>query len=151
MPATLLAALVVSALPYTLKPLHPHREGHKHAGLWLAKSMEKGDHLIDPLSWAEWYAGLTLHRTAEYKGRPEHVWVVVEKGKGSPHSRIPQWNHAVEITTGRTPAYRWPEDAPPDGPAVEVYKLKYHEANPGAAPPPQPPPPRPKKNQAKPE
>jgi hypothetical protein len=149
LPATLLVALVASALPYTLKPMHPHREGHKHAGLWLAENMEKGDHLIDPLSWAEWYAGLTLHRTAEYKGRPEHVWVVVERGKGSPHSRIPQWERAVQITTGRTPVYRWPENAPPEGPAVEVYKLKYEEANPGAVS--APPPPKRNKDGAKPE
>jgi hypothetical protein len=146
LPATLLIALVASALPYTLKPLHPHREGHKHAGLWLAEHMKPGEHLIDPLSWAEWYAGLTLHRTAEYRGRPEYVWVVVERGKGSPHSRLPQWGQAVRVTleAGRTPAYRWPQDAPPEGPAVEVYKLTYEQAFPDAPPPPQPPPPPPK-------
>jgi hypothetical protein len=67
------------------------------------------------------------------------VWVVVERGKGSPHSRLPQWEQAVRVTLGehRTPAYRWPEDAPPDGPAVEVYKLTYEQAFPErAAPPP---------------
>jgi hypothetical protein len=140
LPATLLAVLGASALPYTLKPLHEHREGHKHAGLWLAAHMKPGEHLIDPLSWAEWYAGLTLHRTAEYRGRPEHVWVVVEKGKGSPHSRLPQWEQAVRVTLGqnRTPAYRWPEDAPEGGPAVEVYKLTYEQAFPDAPVLPQP-------------
>ncbi|HVL11723.1 MAG TPA: glycosyltransferase family 39 protein [Gemmata sp.] len=135
MPATILLVLVTSALPYTLKPLHAHREGHKHAGLWLAENMKPDDHLIDPLSWAEWYAGKTLYRSAEYKGKPEHVWVVVERGKGSPHSRLPQWEHAVGVTLDqrRKPAYRWPETAPPEGPAVEVYRLKHEEAFPPAA------------------
>lgn len=135
MPATILLVLVTSALPYTLKPLHAHREGHKHAGLWLAENMKPDDHLIDPLSWAEWYAGKTLYRSAEYKGKPEHVWVVVERGKGSPHSRLPQWEHAVGVTLDqrRKPAYRWPENAPPEAPAVEVYRLKHEEAFPPAA------------------
>ena len=150
LPATLLVALVASALPYTLKAMHSHREGHRHAGLWLAENMNKEtrdgqpNHLIDPLSWAEWYAGVTLHRTAEYNGRPKYVWVVVERGKGSPHSRLPQWDHAVELTRGRAPVYRWPEDASPDVPTVEVYRLTFEEANPDAAPV-TPTPPRPKR------
>jgi hypothetical protein len=131
MPATLLAALVASALPYTLKPLHPHREGHKHAGLWLAGQIRDGDWLVDPLSWAEWYAGRTTYKTAVYHGRPSVTWVVVERGKGSPHSRIPQWEHAVAMTAGREPVYQWPEDAPPQGPAVEVYRIEHR-------PPPRP-------------
>jgi hypothetical protein len=144
MPATLLVILVATALPYTLKPLHAHREGHKYVGLWLADHMTEKEHLIDPLSWAEWYAGRTLYQPPQFRGKPEAVWVVVEKGKGSPHSRLPQWQHAVAVTYGKTPAYRWPEDAPPDGPAVEVYKLTHEEVYPAAAPPQ----PRPKRNRA---
>ena len=128
MPATLLIALVGCALPYTLKPLHPHREGHKHAGLWLADQLKgrDGDYLIDPLSWAEWYAGRTLYQPVVYHGRPEYIWVVVEQGKESPHSRLPQWEEAVRLTRDRQPVYRWPEV----GPAVEVYKLRYEDVHP---------------------
>jgi hypothetical protein len=151
MPATLLLILVASALPYTLKPLHPHREGHKHVGLWLAKNMTEKEHLIDPLSWAEWYAGRTLYHPPHYRGKPEAVWVVVEEGKESPHSRLPLWEQAVRVTRGQTPAYRWPEDAPPEGPAVEVYKLSWEQAFPDAVPPPAPTQPRRDRNREDPE
>ncbi len=38
----------------------------------------------------EFYAGRTLYKTVTYPGEPEYIWVVVEKGKSSPHSRLPQ-------------------------------------------------------------
>jgi hypothetical protein len=128
-PGTLLVALVVSALPYTLKPMHPHREGHKHAGKWLASHIGERDWLIDPLAWGEWYAGRTLYTTPVYHGKPEFIWVIIEKGKDSPHSRLPQWERAVNLTAGREPVYRWPETAV-NGPGVEVYRLRYEDLYP---------------------
>jgi hypothetical protein len=131
---TILVALVLSALPYTLKPMHAQREGHKHAGLWLAKNMNEkdaehkrdGDWLKDPLSWGEWYAGRTLYNPPVCHGRPEYVWVIIEERAVTPHSRLPLWDEALKLTAGRHPEYRW---SPPahDGPAVEVYKLTYEE------------------------
>lgn len=129
-PAVLLAVLVASALPYTFKALHPHREGHKHAGKWLAAHAGEGDWLQDPLAWAEWYAGRTLYQPPHYPGRPKYVWVVLEKGKGSPHSRLPQWEEARQRAAGHRPVYRWPEDAPETGPAVEVYKIPFADLAP---------------------
>ena len=70
-PGGILLAIVVAALPVTLKPLHPHREGHKHAGRWLADKMAPNDWLMDPLAWGEWYAGRTLYNPPVYRGRPE--------------------------------------------------------------------------------
>ncbi|WP_439626077.1 glycosyltransferase family 39 protein [Gemmata sp.] len=129
-PATFLAVLVASALPYSLKSLHPQREGHKHAGRWLAAHMAEGDWLQDPLAWAEWYAGRTLYQSTHYSGRPEYVWIVLERGKVSPHSRLPQWEEARQRAAGRAPVYRWPEDAPESGPAVEVYKVPFADLAP---------------------
>jgi hypothetical protein len=97
-PATLVAAIVVSALPYTFKSLHSQREGHKHAGRWLAANMGGQDFLKDPLSWAEWYAGRTFYIPPRYHGRPERVWVVWEYGRSTPHSRLPSrrdWSPAA--------------------------------------------------------
>jgi len=127
MPAVLYAILIVCATPYAMKPMHPHREGHKHAGRWLAEHMNEKDWLLDPLAWAEWYAGRTVYKTVSYVGQPEYIWVVIEKGKGSPHSRLPQYEEAMRRVreAGLPPHYRWPEHAPAEGPAVEVYKLKY--------------------------
>jgi len=132
-PATFFVILVASALPYSLKPLHPQREGHKHVGRWLAVQMGEKDWLQDPLAWAEWYAGRTLYKPPTYPGCPEFVWVVMEKGKGSPHSRLPQWDEANRRVAGRLPVYRWPEDAPPNGPVVEVYKVPLAELPPREA------------------
>jgi hypothetical protein len=118
----LLAALVAAALPYTLKPMHPQREGHKHAGRWLAGAMGPDDALVDPLAWAEWYAGRTLYR----REHPMHgpvVWVVVERGKTSPHSRLPLWEWANELAGRGELRYRWPEAGAGDGPVVEVYRV----------------------------
>lgn len=125
-PTGLLMALVVTALPYTLKPLHPQREGHKHAGRWLAEPgrMQDGDWLVDPLTWAEWYAGRTLYRTVEYKGQPDVIWVVVEEGKTSPHSRLPQWDHARDLIKKGEKVYQWPQDAVANEPRVCVYRIQ---------------------------
>jgi len=124
-PGGILLAVVVAALPVTLKPLHTHREGHKHAGRWLADNMAANDWLIDPLAWGEWYAGRTLYNPPVFHGKPDHVWVITERGKGSPHSRLPQWERAMKLTEGRLSIYRWPEDAPAEGPAVVVHRLTY--------------------------
>jgi hypothetical protein len=126
-PGGILLAIVVAALPVTLKPMHTHREGHKHAGRWLADKIGENDWLKDPLAWGEWYAGRTLYNPPVYHGRPDNIWVITERGKGSPHSRLPQWEQAEKLAEGRTPVYRWPEDAPPEGPAVEVHRLSFAE------------------------
>lgn len=126
-PGGILLAIVVAALPVTLKPLHSHREGHKHVGRWLTDKMSPNDWLMDPLAWAEWYAGRTLYNPPLYQGRPDSVWVITERGKGSPHSRLPQWERAKKLAEGRAPVYRWPEDAPEEGPVVEVHRLPFAE------------------------
>ncbi len=132
-PWVCLVLLVASALPYTLKPLHPQREGHKQAGLWLAGKLGETDHLVDPLTWGEWYAGRTLYRTVEYKGQPEATWVIVETGKTSPHSRLPQWERARELAAQGERVYRWPTDAAPGAFAVEVYRIVHHHHSTGKA------------------
>jgi hypothetical protein len=128
----LLVVLVAGAVPYTLKTLHPQREGHKHAGRWLAEPgrMHDTDWLIDPLTWAEWYAGRTLYRTVEYTGQPRTTWVIVEEGKTSPHSRLPQWEHARELINQGEKVYQWPADATADQPRVCVYRITHERPKP---------------------
>lgn len=123
LPMGLCAILVSTSLPQTLRPLHGHRAGHKYAGLWLADRIEAQDWLVDPFCWAEWYAGRTLYRTTEYRGRPTKAWVVVEEGKVSPHSRLPQWEQARELSLHGQPVYQWPPDATADQPRVVVYRV----------------------------
>lgn len=121
--AVLLAVLVAAAAPYTFKPMHPQREGHRHAGHWLAAHAGPGDAVLDPLVWAEWYAGRTLHRPPVRDGSAAVVWAVWEKGK-SPHSRVPHWDEVGQLAAGLEPVFRWPEGAPEGVPVVEVYRIE---------------------------
>ena len=123
--AGLLVALVATALPFTLKPMHPNRAGHKHAGLWLASHMTDKDALLDPFCWAEWYAGRTLYRTSWNPPNSHDKYIVLENEalKGSPHSRLPTLQAAKEAAVRGHIVYHWPEDVPVEEAVVHVYKL----------------------------
>lgn len=124
-PGGFLVVLVAAALPFTLKPMHAQREGHKHAGRWISAHAREGDRVKDPLGWGEWYAGRTPTTIPAPGVRAgSSVWVVVERGKKGPHSLLPLWAEANALVAGRTPAYRWPEAGPHPGPVVEVYRLE---------------------------
>jgi hypothetical protein len=123
LPAGLCAIWVLILLPQTLRPLHAQRAGHKYAGLWLADRLQDSDWLVDPFCWAEWYAGRTLYHTTVYHGRPSCTWVVVEEGKTSPHSRLPQWELARELARHGQAVYQWPPSASAEQPRVVVYRV----------------------------
>jgi hypothetical protein len=122
--ASLLVALVASSLPFALKSMHTNREGHKHAGRWLASHMTGNDAIVDPYCWAEWYAGRTLYRTSWNPPVSRNTYVVWETGP-SPHSRLPAYDLAKEKLSHPTAriAYHWPENVPPEQAAVQVWKL----------------------------
>ncbi len=130
-PGSLLFGIVLSALPFTLQTMHAQREGHKYAGRWLASQMADDDWLVDPLAWAEWYAGRTLYKTTSYDGHPKVKWVVVEEGKISPHSRIPQWELANELKEKGELVFKWPESPKSkSSPVVCVYRVEIEEPKP---------------------
>jgi hypothetical protein len=125
-PCLFLAGLVASALPFTLQNMHTQREGHKHAGRWLATHMNDQDWLIDPFAWAEWYSGRTLYKTPTYYGHPDVKWVIVEEGPSSPHSRLPQLEEANGLKTTGELVYQWPENPTKKSHVVCVYRVKNH-------------------------
>ncbi len=123
----LLFALVASALPSALKPLHENRAGHYYAGKFLENQIGPHDAVIDPFEWAHYYAGYSLYgmpadpSDAVLKTR----WVVWEPTAGTkenPHSRLPRLEAArLMINDGANPptlVFQWPEDHP----KVVVYK-----------------------------
>lgn len=143
----LLAALVATALPSTLKPLHPHREGYKHAGRWLKDAhdawlaenearppgqQELPPGLYDPFEWSAWYSGRTLY-TKQHEVNPNLAYAVIDNAAknrpGDAHERLPVLDQAVTIQKdGRAKlVYHWPEDVPPDQAAVHVYRLDTRE------------------------
>jgi hypothetical protein len=130
--AGLLAGLVLSSVPFALKPMHQHREAHRRAGEWLATRVTDNDGLLDPYCWAEWYAGRTLYRTSWNPKPSRNTYVVLERDdteystkEGDRHVRLPELATAKAVSkqpTGRI-VYQWPEDVPREQAAIFVYKL----------------------------
>lgn len=123
--AGLLVALVAGSLPFALKPLHPNREGHKHAGRWLAEHMKGDGALCDPFAWAEWYAGRTLYRTSWNPLASRNTYVIVEPNAKTPHSRLPVFEESQRLRAHPTArvVFSWPAGAPADKVQVQVVKL----------------------------
>jgi hypothetical protein len=123
--AGLLAALVASALPFALKSLHTHREGHKHAGLYLSTRMTDQDAIVDPYCWAEWYAGRTLYRITWNPPQSRNTYIIVENNPASPHSRLPVYPIAKKYIDlpGARAVYHWPENVEEDKASIKVYKI----------------------------
>ncbi|MBM3981443.1 MAG: glycosyltransferase family 39 protein [Planctomycetes bacterium] len=123
--AGFLVALVAGSVPFALKPLHPNREGHKHAGLWLQSHITDDNSLVDPFCWGEWYSGRTLYRTSWNPPNAKTVYVIWENNAATPHSRLPVLPLARELI--RKPdarvVYHWPEDVTADMAKVQVWKL----------------------------
>jgi hypothetical protein len=127
----LLAALAVTALPVDLKRLHENREGHVHAGRYLAGVVTDSDAVVDPFDWADWYAGRTLYFIPgdPPEDRLTARWVVWEPTAGTksnPHSRLPRLQAAAAVVNdGANPPklmFQWPEGVPAADAKVVVYR-----------------------------
>lgn len=124
--ATLLAALVLGSLPFALKTMHPNREGHKHAGRWLAANTQDDEAVVDPFCWAAWYAGRTLYRSSDYNPPVSRAtYIVLENTSTTPHSRLPTLQEAKQLATHPSArvVYHWPENVPEKDAAVHVVKI----------------------------
>lgn len=124
--AGLLVALVAASLPFALKPMHANREGHKHAGKWLAANITAEDAVVDPFCWAAWFAGRTTHRSSGYNPSPSRAtYIVIENKSATPHSRLPVLPVAKQLAAlpGRHVVYHWPENVSEDDAIVHVVKI----------------------------
>jgi hypothetical protein len=124
--AGLLVCLVAGSLPFALKPLHANREGHKHAGRWLAEHLTAKDAVVDPFAWAEWYAGRTLYRSSGTNPDPSrNTYIIVEPNAKTAHSRLPVLDGAKKLAEHPTQrvVYQWPEGAPKDKVQVQIVKI----------------------------
>jgi hypothetical protein len=120
----LLAAVVVSALPATLKPLHQQRWGHVLAGWYLAEHAQPEDVIVDPFEWAQFYSGRTMWSIPQDPKNPPRSWVVLVAETGDPKrdshpdSRLPRLELAQSIAFHPASAvvFQWP------GPLGETLK-----------------------------
>jgi hypothetical protein len=117
----LLAGLVASALPATLRPLHENRVGHYHAGKYLASVLTPDDAVVDPFSWAEFYSGRTLYYIPKDPEHAQVVYAVLENTDNS-HSRLPRLELAKSFVSPDRVVYHWPDNGPVRGAKVIVYK-----------------------------
>lgn len=116
-------ALIASALPVALKPLHETRTGFKYAGQFLAGVYRDGDVIVDPFSWSEFYSGAAVGRIVPEPPQAAVLWTVLEgPGSKNPHKRLPKMDLATGIAKSGRPAYHWPEDGPLSDAKVVVYK-----------------------------
>jgi hypothetical protein len=112
--AVLLTVLVLSAFPFAVKQPHRAREAHREAGRWLAAHTDPADRVIDPYTWAEWYAGRTFDRAGDWTADlPATTYVVLETGAANPESPLPQleWARLIAERPGAEVVWHWPAAA----------------------------------------
>jgi hypothetical protein len=105
--AVLLAALVGSALPKALEPLHTSRGGFRAAGLWLGAHARPADEILDPYCWTKYYAGRIFQEGPPPAGPGHPRYVVLDKSNAHPH--LPEQQRAERLAAKGTPVYRWPD------------------------------------------
>ena len=92
-----LAAMVISCLPVTFKPLHEGRLGHKVIGEYLREiGLDKNDVLIDPYTFAEYYSGRSLYGSPPDPPNPRYRYAIIEEGE-PPHNTPTRLQAALNV------------------------------------------------------
>jgi hypothetical protein len=123
--AFLFAALTLSSLPETLKPLHTSRSGHRPAGLWLAEHAANYDPVTDPFCWAHYYAGKVFEegKTPEVPPGQTPTRYVVMDATDREHGRLPLFPEAKQLAAQGQVVYHWPENRPVENAKILVYAV----------------------------
>ena len=120
--------MIGSALPRDFRSLHTDRAGHRAVGEWLKGNGDPSIDILDPFGWTEWYAGRTLERWPNPNPtltKGADLYVVFEpNNKKSPHSRLPRYDFAGQLSRGQAPIYAFPANADPDRVLVAIYQCK---------------------------
>src|SRR5262249_38745628 len=120
------ACFFLSGLPILIKPMHANRAGHRAAGEWLAKNAAPTAGIVDPFSWANYYAGRDFHD--ESPREPSEEYVIVGNNDNQ-HSRLPRIPEAnAKANMGRL-VYHWPEQASEKRAQVMVYRYVSERRN----------------------
>jgi 4-amino-4-deoxy-L-arabinose transferase-like glycosyltransferase len=104
----LVLVLGITALPKTMEPLHTTRAGYHAAGLWLAEHSRPEDIVIDPFSWAEYYAGRTFQEENPPPPGYQPAQYVVLGGSENEHGRLPMIPIAEALATRGSLVFQWP-------------------------------------------
>jgi hypothetical protein len=126
--AGLLLPLCVLPLPRTLAPLHADRAGFRAAGVWLAEHATLDDHIEDPYSWANYYAGRIFveDRTPKVPATPTAMWYVVLERSNNAHTHLPEVAAAERrATESGTVIQVWPVHRGKERAEVVVYAIPW--------------------------
>lgn len=118
--ALLAVVVVASSVPAAIKPLHTSRGGHRAAGLWIAAQQEPHAWVLDPFSWAEFFAG--HKRLPSRVNDSTRVVYIVTESNANLHPRLHMMQMARYIAERGKLVYHWPEAAPVDQGKVFVYR-----------------------------
>jgi 4-amino-4-deoxy-L-arabinose transferase-like glycosyltransferase len=125
--AVLLLPLCAFPLLRTLAPLHADRAGFHAAGLWLAGHATLADHIEDPYSWANYYAGRVFleGQAPTLPTTPSALWYVVLERSSNQHTHLPEVAEAERRAAEGTPVQRWPVRRGKERAEVVVYALPW--------------------------
>ncbi len=120
----LIALVIASGLPSSLKPLHSHRAGHRAAGIWLAEHAHPWDKVLDPFCWAHFYAGRVFCEGQEDPvplGETAVRYVVMDTVNR--HARLPLMDDAWRNIPKGTICFEWPAPSTGKPSTVQVYEV----------------------------
>jgi hypothetical protein len=121
-----LLGLVGAMLPKTLEPLHYNRSGFRAVGYWLADHTQPTDFILDPYSWANYYAGRVLLDGHVHPAPPDHTatWYVVWEESANAHPRLEGWwKVANKYRKLGELVYRWHGVHGKDDTDIAVYRV----------------------------
>jgi hypothetical protein len=127
-----LAIFILIALcasyPFCFKPLHPNREGHRQAGLWVADHIPQDALFIDPFRWTEFVAGRS-YRNFPNEDRSRKftegvVYVLIEPKNPTPGSRL-ALDFTKEYAAKGTLVYQWPPNVALETASVAIYRSPF--------------------------
>jgi hypothetical protein len=122
----LLLVLAAAMLPKTLEPLHYNRSGFRAVGYWLADHTQPTDFVLDPYSWADYYAGRVLLTGHVHPTPPDHTatWYVVWEESVNAHPRLEGWWYlAHKYSKMGELVHRWHGVHGKDNTEIAVYRL----------------------------
>jgi hypothetical protein len=102
----LLCALCVVPLGRTLQTLHAERKGFRTVGYWLAEHLPPDHRLVDPYTWASYYAGLVFREGGERRLEKSPVYVVLEKSR-SRHAKLIGLPEAEDLARQGAVIHTW--------------------------------------------
>lgn len=108
----LIAVVLAADAPKAIQPLHQGQEGHRQAGFWLAEHFRYNhDSLVDPYSWASFYAGLSFKPRSTISDLGNTLGIIDPKDADLNRQR--DWKNARLMEKNANTIWCWPAQGKP--------------------------------------